>query len=170
MVDCAKGIKYLHDNGILHRDIKPHNFLITSLDSNVSVNCKLTDFGSARNINLLMTNLSLTKGIGSPKYMAPEILNKDKYKKPADIFSFAITMYEIIGWCDAYSSSKFKYPWDVVEFVMNGNRLEKVDSISDSLFKIIEQCWCGNPIERLKIEDIDVMLEDQLSIVTFLPL
>ena len=78
MLDAAKGIQYLHENGILHRDIKPDNFLVISLDENL-VNAKLTDFGSARNFNLLMTNMTFTKGVGTPKYMAPEILFKEKY-------------------------------------------------------------------------------------------
>jgi len=80
LLDCAKGIAYLHDNGILHRDIKPDNFLVVSLDMNYGVNCKLTDFGSARNLNLLMTNIEFTKGIGTPIYMAPEILRKERYR------------------------------------------------------------------------------------------
>ena len=61
-----------------------------SLDENVQINGKITDFGSSRNLNLMMTNMTFTKGIGTPKYMAPEVLNREHYKKPADIFSFAL--------------------------------------------------------------------------------
>ena len=110
MLDSAKGLAYLHANSVLSRDIKPDNVLVFSLDEEVGVNGKLTDFGSSRNINMLMTNMTFTKGIGSPNYMAPEVLNKEKYKKPANIFSFGVTVFECFGWCDVYPKSVFKYP------------------------------------------------------------
>ena len=72
------------------------------MDNDVKVNAKLTDFGSSRNINTLMTNLTFTKGVGTPKYMAPEILNKDHYKKQSDIYSFAVVMLEVMVWKDVY--------------------------------------------------------------------
>ncbi|ELP91133.1 protein serine/threonine kinase, putative, partial [Entamoeba invadens IP1] len=50
--------------------------LVISLDLNEKVNAKLTDFGSARNVNMLMTNMTFTKVIGTPVYMALDILNK----------------------------------------------------------------------------------------------
>ena len=100
LIDCSKGISYLHNNGILHRDIKPDNFLIFDIQNtdNSIINAKLTDFGSSRNINMMMTNMTFTKGIGTPTYMSPEILNRQHYKKPSDIFSFSITMYEVMKW------------------------------------------------------------------------
>ena len=98
LIDCSKGISYLHNNGILHRDIKPDNFLIFDIQNidKTIINAKLTDFGSSRNINMMMTNMTFTKGIGTPTYMSPEILNKEHYKKPSDIYSFSITMYEVM--------------------------------------------------------------------------
>ncbi|ELP92620.1 protein serine/threonine kinase, putative [Entamoeba invadens IP1] len=149
MLDAAKGIEYLHNNGILHRDIKPDNILIVSLDEGMAVNGKLTDFGSSRNINMLMTNMTFTKGVGTPKYMAEEVLNKKKYKKPADIFSFAITMYECIGWCDAYPQDKYKYPWNIADLISSGKRLAKPDFIAAKYFTIITQCWCERTDLRL---------------------
>ncbi|ELP86210.1 protein kinase domain containing protein, partial [Entamoeba invadens IP1] len=148
MLDASRGILYLHENGILHRDIKPDNILVFSLNLNDKVNAKLTDFGSARNVNMLMTNMTFTKGIGTPIYMAPEVLNKEKYKKAADIYSFGITMYEVFGWCKAYPITTFKFPWKIAEFVTAGERLERRENIPEKLYQLIEMCWKQNPKER----------------------
>ena len=164
-LDCAKGIQYLHNNDILHRDIKPDNLLVISLEENVPVNAKLTDFGSSRNVNQMITNLTFTKGIGSPKYMAPEILNRDKYKKPADIYSFAITMLEIMIWNDTYPKTLFKFAWSIADFVCQGNRPNTIDEIeSENMKKLIEFCWNQNPIHRLPIKEIVLLLEEELKI------
>ena len=111
MIDISKGIKYLHTNGILHRDIKSDNILVVSLNPN-DINCKLTDFGASRNINMLQTNMTFTKAIGTPMYMSPELLQKQHYKLPSDIFSFSIVMYETWIWNDPYPSidERFKFP------------------------------------------------------------
>ncbi|ELP88718.1 proto-oncogene tyrosine protein kinase FER, putative [Entamoeba invadens IP1] len=154
MLDASRGILYLHENGILHRDIKPDNLLVFSLNLNDKVNAKLTDFGSARNVNLLMTNMTFTKGIGTPTYMAPEVLNKEKYTKYADVFSFGITMYEVFGWCEAYIIENFKFQWKIAEFVMSGKRLERKENIPETLFKVIKMCWVQEKANRVSIDRI----------------
>ena len=109
----AKGLECLHRNGVLHRDIKPDNVLVFSFDLVLDVNGKLTDFGSSRNINLLMTNMTFTKGVWTPTYMAPEVLNKEKYKKAADVFSFGVMLYQCIVWCHASPKATFKFTWQI---------------------------------------------------------
>ncbi|ELP85490.1 protein serine/threonine kinase, putative [Entamoeba invadens IP1] len=135
-------------------NIKPDNILVISLDMNDKVNAKLTDFGSARNINMLMTNMSFTKGIGTPVDMAPEIVKKEKYKKSADVFSLGITMFECFGWCQAYPKTQFKYPWVIAKFVIEGKRLDKKENMSDKSFEIIQRCWEHEQSKRLNIKDL----------------
>ncbi|KAL7717778.1 Protein serine/threonine kinase [Entamoeba marina] len=153
------GISYLHSNGILHRDIKPDNFLILSLENDVQVNAKLTDFGSSRNINMLMTNMTFTKGIGTPKYMAPEILDRNKYKKPSDIYSFAITIYETMIWDNAYPKTQFEHPWSIADFISNGNRLPKPSTMNETIYSLISNCWKHESNSRYTIEEVVKKLE-----------
>ncbi|KAL7720822.1 Protein serine/threonine kinase [Entamoeba marina] len=150
LLDCSKGIEYLHSNGILHRDIKPDNILILSLENDVQVNAKLTDFGASRNINMLMTNMTFTK----------ELEHLNKYKKSADVYSFAITIYETITWNNAYPKSQFVYRWDIAKFITNGKRLEKPDTMNESIYSLITNCWKQEPKERYEIENVIEKLEE----------
>jgi serine/threonine protein kinase len=123
------------------------------------VNCKLTDFGASRNVNQLMTNMTFTKGIGTPAFMAPEVLNKQRYKKPADMFAFAVTMYETFMWEQAYPKKQFKFPWKIAEFITNGDRLEIHENLEQEHFELIQKCWKQEPKERLIFDEIIPKLE-----------
>ena len=86
--------------------------------------------------------------------MAPEVLNKEKYKKEADIFSFAVTMYECFGWQEAYPSSEFKFSWKIADFVIKGGRMQKTDEMTHLQYDLISQSWCQDPKKRLQIDAI----------------
>ncbi|KAK7208177.1 kinase-like domain-containing protein [Myxozyma melibiosi] len=86
LVEIALGLRFIHDAGYIHLDLKPANVFITFEGS-----LKIGDFGMA-------TKLPATKGIereGDREYIAPEVLALQEYSKPADIFSFGLIMLEI---------------------------------------------------------------------------
>ena len=78
---------------------------------------------------------------------------------PADIFAFAITMYEVFGWCNAYPKSQFKFPWKIAEFIIDGCRLKQLDDIIDEEYQLICKCWCHDPKERIKVDEVVSLLE-----------
>ena len=106
-----------------------------------------------------MTNMTFTKGIGTPTYMSPEILNRGHYKKPAEVYSFSITMYEVMKWGDAYPKSQFKHAWDIANFVQEGKRLSLDCIENETIRKAIKYSWQQNPNERFGIETIISTLE-----------
>ena len=71
MLDTSRVLEYLHENWIIHRDIHPDNVLVFSLDEVFSVNVKLMDFGSSRNVNLLTTDMTFRNGVGTPQTWRP---------------------------------------------------------------------------------------------------
>ncbi|HSL83849.1 MAG TPA: serine/threonine-protein kinase, partial [Thermoanaerobaculia bacterium] len=89
VTQVAEGLDYAHSKGVVHRDVKPANILLTE-DRQV----KLTDFGIAR---LDTSNLTLEgQLLGTPNYMAPEQIQGQATDHRADVFSLGVVLYEML--------------------------------------------------------------------------
>ena len=64
----------------------PDKALVFPLDEVLDLNCKLMGFVSSRNVNMLMTDMTFTMGVGSPNNMVSEVLNKARFEQVADVF------------------------------------------------------------------------------------
>ncbi len=85
----CEALDFAHQQGIIHRDIKPANIMITQRGI-----VKITDFGVAK---LPRADLSESGGIiGSPAYMAPEMLRDGQVTMRSDLFSLGVTLYELL--------------------------------------------------------------------------
>ena len=91
MYQIFSSIKYCHDNGIIHRDIKAENIIVQD-EKHLFV--KLIDFGSCE--ILTSSKLTSTYKVGSPSYIAPEILNGEEYDYSVDIWSLGVLMYYLL--------------------------------------------------------------------------
>jgi serine/threonine protein kinase len=93
LVPIARALAYAHSEGMIHRDVKPSNILITR-----SGDPMLTDFGIAKIIDEEMT-IDLTgtsAAVGTPEYMAPEQVTSKTVDQRADIYALGVVLYEMI--------------------------------------------------------------------------
>ncbi|KAH3760222.1 protein serine/threonine kinase [Pelomyxa schiedti] len=160
VIDCAKGMTFLHQLSILHRDLKPDNLLVSSLNVDVEVNCKINDFGTSRNINKSEQAQYYTCGVGTPVYMAPEVLSEGKYNEKADVYSFAVLVYHVFTEQTPYMG--LGSIWKICEFVVAGSRLP-LDGVPADIARVVSQCWATEYTSRPAFSDVVSLLEPALN-------
>jgi len=89
--DICSGLRYMHEQHFAHLDVKPHNILLSVANGGYAA--KLADLGTSVK---LADGEVLTKPVGTSGYTAPEISMPGRYDFRADIFSFAVVMWEVL--------------------------------------------------------------------------
>lgn len=84
-------IVYCHGIGVVHRDLKPENILI---DKELNNSVKVIDFGTS--VFYQKDGELLSKLLGTPYYIAPEVLNK-KYDERCDVWSIGVILYVLLS-------------------------------------------------------------------------
>lgn len=153
LLEIAKALQFLHSNGIIHRDIKPQNILMFSLEPKAQVHVKLTDFGTARFISDDPT--TITKNVGTIAFMSPEALGRNpRIDKSADVYSFGILVWSVIF--EQTPFKEFKWDSDIESHVKSGKRLnlEQRDYGNEKVIKLIEDCWHQDPTSRPEMNTV----------------
>ena len=155
-VACA--LHFLHNQGIIYRNVKAANVLLWTLDPASLCHCKITDFGIATHMAPVgARGLQGTKG-----FIAPEVLHIGKrrqrsaYDHRADIFSFGMFLYQLIARRHPYHDIP---PHRIDVSVEAGERpkLQDVDVASTGyhyLTLLMKKCWEDNPKNRPTTEQI----------------
>ncbi|SCU80267.1 LAME_0B02278g1_1 [Lachancea meyersii CBS 8951] len=134
----VSGIKHLHDNGIVHRDIKDENVIV---ESNGFV--KIVDFGSAAYIKSGPFDVF----VGTIDYAAPEVLGGEPYEgKPQDIWAIGILLYTII-----FKENPF---YNIDEILDSDLRINPSRRVSDDCVSLIRKILNRSVGKRPSIEEI----------------
>ncbi|PAN03680.1 hypothetical protein PAHAL_1G015000 [Panicum hallii] len=148
-IDISKGMNYLHQNNIIHRDLKTANLL---MDENRVV--KVADFGVAR---VKDQSGVMTAETGTYRWMAPEVIEHKPYDHKADVFSFAIVLWELL-------TGKIPYEYltplqAAIGVVQKGIRPTIPKDTHPKLIKLLQKCWHRDPAERPDFSEILEILQ-----------
>ena len=139
-IHAAEALQHAHNNGVVHRDIKPHNILISSEGM-----AKVTDFGIARASDLIST----TDTMGTPVYMSPEQCRRENISDVrSDIYSLGISFYEMLS-----GHPPFQGSYQELTEAHLSQPVPKFDpslSIPASLESIVMKCLAKDPTYRFQ--------------------
>ena len=147
----ARGLEYLHQNCVVHLDLKPANVMVTPQNC-----CKLCDFGCSRVVEVDTGRVSSTLRsylTGTYAYRAPELLKGEPPSTKADVYSLAVTLWQMLTRESPYRG---KTPHVVIFAVVAYNLRPRMSTTCEPEGHPLEQlhrdliceCWVDNPSER----------------------
>ena len=136
-------LKYIHQNNIVHRDIKLDNILI-DLDNNI----KICDFGVSRIIN---KNDVMLEQCGTPAYIAPEILLNEGYEGfTVDVWSAGVVLYAMLSGTVPFKGTDLK---ELNNIIISG-KYQPIEDISKEASNLLKNILEVDPKKRITIENI----------------
>jgi serine/threonine protein kinase len=148
MAGALEGLAYLHERGIMHLDIKAANILMSG-----DLKVKLADFGVSEQVHILGSNSGMQTLIGTPFWIAPEIVLKRPHSSKADIWSLGITAIELAE----RNPPGFKLnPFRYMSVVPNRPppELSEPAKWSGDFIEFVARCLCIDPARRLACTEL----------------
>ncbi|KAG0560977.1 hypothetical protein KC19_9G027500 [Ceratodon purpureus] len=168
LLQVVEAMIYIHKCGVIYRDLKPSNILVSpkytanskAQDLDVYYTVKLNDFQTAEMWNSSAMPLNsecffYAKHVGTRLYMAPEVMDKDSdvgYTNSVDAYSFGMTAYQVTTGLTPFES--VKQLKELKPQVIRGERPPFPDDYASGLKELIQKCWSGVPKERPSFEQI----------------
>ncbi|KAH3765745.1 TKL protein kinase [Pelomyxa schiedti] len=149
----ARGMAHLHSLNMIHRDLKTANCLLDSQD-----NVKVADLGLSRVVN----KLAMTGGVGTPKWEAPECLGTNQYTRAADVYSYAIVVWEMVTGQEPFPDVQSIF--ELKKLVCDKKKRPEIPPTCSSLLReLLKVCWHPNPKKRPTFSNIAEKLSLSLA-------
>ncbi|XP_063997419.1 serine/threonine-protein kinase PAK 3-like [Pogoniulus pusillus] len=130
--ECLQGLDFLHSNSIVHRDIKSYNILL-GMDGAV----KVADFGLC--VPLTSENSKMRECVGTPHWMAPEVVKREPYGPKVDIWSLGITAIEMAEGEPPYSHEQYSRVGTLIA-TKGSPELQNPGQLSAELLDFLQHC------------------------------
>ncbi|XP_033637334.1 peripheral plasma membrane protein CASK-like [Asterias rubens] len=143
-----EALRYCHDNDIIHRDIKPHCVLLATKENSAPV--KLGGFGIA--IQLPESGLIAGGRIGTPHFMAPEVVKREPYGKPIDIWGCGVMTFILLSGSLPFFGTK-EHLFDMIVKGRYYMKPRQWDHISEPAKDLIRRMLRVDPRERITVEE-----------------
>ncbi|MGW3122351.1 serine/threonine-protein kinase [Streptomyces sp. NPDC001107] len=167
VADVADGLAAAHAAGVVHRDVKPENVLLDMqgpLGPGGSHPALLTDFGIAKLIDSPRRTRA-TKIIGTPDYLAPEIVEGLPPRAAVDIYALATVLYELLAGFTPFGGG---HPGAVLRRHVT-ETVVPLPGIPDELWQLLVQCLAKAPASRLRASELGARLRELLPLVAGMP-
>ncbi|MET9732855.1 serine/threonine-protein kinase [Streptomyces sp. NPDC006458] len=167
VADVAEGLAAAHAAGVVHRDVKPENVLLDMqgpLGPGGAHPALLTDFGVAKLIDS-PRRTKATKIIGTPDYLAPEIVEGLPPRAAVDIYALATVLYELLAGFTPFGGG---HPGAVLRRHVT-ETVVPLPGIPEELWQLIVQCLAKAPASRLRASELAARLREQLPTLVGMP-
>ncbi|MFF9200909.1 serine/threonine-protein kinase [Streptomyces sp. NPDC014986] len=167
VADVADGLAAAHAAGVVHRDVKPENVLLDMqgpLGPGGSHRALLTDFGVAKLIDAPRRTRA-TKIIGTPDYLAPEIVEGLPPRASVDIYALATVLYELLAGFTPFGGG---HPGAVLRRHVTES-VVPLPGIPDELWQLLVQCLAKAPASRLRASELGARLRELLPMLAGMP-
>ncbi|CAE6423929.1 unnamed protein product [Rhizoctonia solani] len=159
-IQLSSAVAYLHENKLVHGDIKGDNLLVSR---NGTV--KVIDFGVSIMAQLEIEFTQTSTGRGSVRYQAPEILKrKTDSTREGDVYALGMTMVEIYTHARPYGNKEIGYDeiYDIIRGILRPGPPRRLppNSRGKRTWKIMEDCWEGDPAARLWSSEVYERLKE----------
>jgi len=179
-LDLARGLEYMHAQGVAHRDVKSPNVLLVEDLEQGRLVAKLCDLGSCSSLEdsvpyrrpqTLLQKVGIQEQkfqpVGTLFWIAPEMLKPPTSDEPlpgaegkCDVYSWALVVWELVArrvpWCDPKPADKET----VTKNVTSGRRPPMPKYLTDEVKDLLEACWATTPSDRPTFEEVVRRLEE----------
>src|SRR5689334_4994021 len=155
--DITAALEFAHQQGVIHRDLKPDNILIRSDGSAV-----LSDFGIARAVSGYIASTGVNMTIGTPQYLSPEQAQGRPLDQRVDFYALGVTLYKAAtGEVPFASTDWFELARMHVEDAPPSLRRKRPD-VSKRFERIVMKCLAKHPDDRYR--DATQLLADLVAV------